>query len=76
MNTQAIIIIDGNDYHPIALKDVKAGEFVVRKAGAKTVFTRGDYDRATKTYALDDYNDHCRQVFLKGSTIVYIGFTY
>lgn len=75
MNTQAIII-DGNDYHPIALKDVKAGEFVVRKAGAKTVFTRGDYDRATKTYALDDYNDHCRQVFLKGSTIVYIGFTY
>jgi hypothetical protein len=75
MNTQAIII-DGNDYHPIALKDVKAGEFVVRKAGAKTVFTRGDYDRPSKTYALDDYNEHCRQVFLKGSTIVYIGFTY
>ena len=75
MNTQAIII-DGNDYHPIALKDVKAGEFVVRKAGAKTVFTRGDYDRQSKTYALDDYNDHCRQVFLKGSTIVYVVFTY
>ena len=74
-NTQAIIV-DGNDYHPIQLKDVKAGEFVVRKAGAKTIFTRGDYDRQSKTYALDDYNDHCRQVFLKGSTIVYVGFTY
>jgi hypothetical protein len=74
--THQAIIIDGNDYHPIALKDVKAGEFVVRKAGAKTVFTRGDYDRPSKTYALDDYNEHCRQVFLKGSTIVYIGFTY
>lgn len=70
------ILHNGDDFTPIQLKDVKAGEFVVRKVGSKTVFTRGDYDRSTKTYALDDYNDYCRQVFLKGSTIVYIGFTY
>ena len=70
------IFHNGDDYTAIALKDVKAGDFVVRKVGSNTVFTRGDYDRSTKTYALDDYNDHCRQVFLKGSTIVYVGFTY
>ena len=70
------IIHNGDDFTAVALQDVKPGEFVVRKPGAKVVFTRGDYDRSTKTYALDDYNDHCRQVFLKGSTIVYIGFTY
>ena len=71
-----IIFHNGDDFTPVQLKDVKPGDFVVRKPGAKTVFTRGDYDKSTKTYALDDYNDHCRQVFLKGSTIVYIGFTY
>lgn len=73
MNT---IYINDNDFHPVALKDVKPGEFVVRKPGAKTVYTRGDYDRTSKTYALDDYDDFCRQVFLKGSTIVYVGFTF
>lgn len=66
----------GNDFTPCLLKDVKAGEFVTRKPNTNKVYTKAYYDRATKTYALDDYNDHCRQVFLKGSTVVYVGFTY
>lgn len=70
------ILNNDNDFTPIALKDVKPGEFVTRKPNTNTVFTKSYYDRASKTYALNDYNDHCRQVFLKGSTIVYIGFTY
>jgi hypothetical protein len=55
---------------------VKLGEFITRKPSTKTVFTRGEYDRPSKRYALNDYNDHCRQVFLRGETVVYVGFTY
>lgn len=76
MTTLDTIYIDGNDYHPIALRDVALGDFVMRKPASKTVYRRGDYDRASKTYSLGDYNDHGREVFLKGSTIVYVGFTY
>jgi hypothetical protein len=76
MTTLNTVYIDGNDYQPVALRDVKRGEFIIRKPAAKTIYTRGDYDKSTKTYALDDYSDISRAVYLKGSTIVYIGFTY
>ncbi len=65
-----------NDFTPCLLKDVKLGEFITRKPSTKTVFTRGEYDRPSKRYALNDYNDHYRQVFLRGDTVVYVGFTY
>ena len=61
---------------PCLLRDVKRGDFVRRKAGAATVYTRGDYDKSRKRYSLGDYSDVGREVFLKGDTIVYIGFSY
>ena len=60
----------------IMLKDVPRGEFVKRKPEAKTVFTRGDYDHSDKRYALNDWLDISRAVYLKGTTIVYIDFDY
>ena len=60
----------------IMLKDVTRGEFVKRKPEAKTVFTRGEYNRSAKRYTLEDEWDICRAVYLKGETIVYIDFDY
>ena len=72
----AVQYVDGNDYHPALLKDVKEGDFFVRKAGAQRVYTRGHYDRGSKTFAAHDYMDFNREIFLKGSTVVFVGFTY
>lgn len=72
--------IDGeliwNDYHPALLKDLKKGDFFVRKAGAKRVYTRGDYERGSRMYSCNDYTDWNREIFLRGDTIVFVDFTY
>jgi hypothetical protein len=60
----------------VKLKDVKRGEFVRRKPDALTTYTRGEYDRSSKTYSLEDWDDINREVFLKGTTLVYIGFEF
>lgn len=68
----------------IKLKDVKRGEYVRRKPDANTTFIRGEYIRDLNwntgkpynQYALSDTMDICREIYLKGSTIVYIDFEY
>ena len=60
----------------IKLGDVKKGEFIKRKADAKAVYIKGDYDRSSKSYSLIDTEDICREIFLKASTPVVVGFTY
>lgn len=58
------------------LKDVKIGDYFKRKGTSKTVWMRGSYDRPSRTYSCLDTEDICREIFLKGSTEVFIGFTY
>ena len=58
------------------LKDVPRGEFVRRKLDAKKTYTRGDYDRASRTYALDDCDDISRAVYLQGAALVWVGFEF
>lgn len=60
----------------IKLKDVTVGTFVKRKPDAHAVYTRGEYDRSDKRYALDDWMDISRSIYLKGDTVVYIDFDY
>ena len=60
----------------IALKNTKPGELIRRKPDSKVTFVRGAYDRAEKKYELQDWDDFCRFVYLKGSTIVWIGFNF
>ena len=59
-----------------AIKNVIKGDYVKRKADAKTVFVVGDYDRSTKTYCLQDTNDINRCVYIKASKPVFVGFEY
>jgi len=68
----------------IKLKDVRRGDFVRRKRDSQTTFIRGSYIRDLNwvtgkpynQYALEDAEDMCREIFLKGSTIVFIDFGY
>ncbi len=61
---------------PIKLKDVKPGEFIRRKPDSLKTYRRGVYDRSAKKYACDDWDDISREILLKGSTLVYVGFTF
>jgi len=55
---------------------IRLGEFVKRSANAQKVYTRGEYDKASKRYSLVDTDDVSREVWVKKSTILYVGFTY
>lgn len=59
------------------LKDLKVGEFFMRKPDALGVFIRSEYQRDSKKYQCDSCADVWGNgLLLKGSTVVYVGFTY
>jgi hypothetical protein len=60
----------------IPLKDVPRGEFLRRKLDAKKTYTRGEYDRSYKRYRCDDWDDISRDIMLKGSQLVWVGFDF
>lgn len=60
----------------IIIKSVKPGEYIKRKADAQTVYIKGAYDRATKSFECTDTNDINRQIYIKANKPVFVGFTY
>lgn len=60
----------------IKLKDVKKGEYFKRKADAKKVFIRGDYVREDKKFECQNFDDINHFVYLKGDTLVFVGFEF
>ena len=60
----------------IPLKDVRRGEFLRRKLDSKKTYTRGEYDRSYKRYRCDDWGDINRDIMLKGSQLVWVGFDF
>ena len=59
------------------LKDLPKGEYFKRKEDSNKVYTRSEYYRDTKKYQCDDHDDAWGNgIQLKGSTVVFIGFTY
>ncbi len=63
---------------PIRLDRVVRGDYIRRKADSKKTYTRGAYvrDEGLNRYECNDVDDISRSIFLKGSTMVYVGFTY
>tara|TARA_R110000824_G_scaffold4128_5_gene19617 strand:- start:22 stop:228 length:207 start_codon:yes stop_codon:yes gene_type:complete len=65
----------------VQIKDVKKGEFIRRKPDAKTSFIRGEYvrdagwNREGRYFCSPDH-DMNRGIYLKGTTKVWVGFTY
>ena len=58
------------------LKSLKKRELFKRKPDATTVFIRDHYERAEKRYCCSAYDDINREVFLKGITLVWVGFDF
>jgi hypothetical protein len=59
-----------------AIRNVAAGEYIKRKADAKTVYVKGHYDRATKSFSAIDAEDTSREIFIKATKPVFVGFDY
>ena len=60
----------------VMARNVTKGEFVKRKADSKKVYVKGDYCRASKAYVLQDWNDINRQIYIKASKPLVIGFDF
>jgi hypothetical protein len=58
------------------IKQTKKGEYIKRTADTNIVYIRGDYNRTLKQYELIRADDVNLVLYRKGSTLVYIGFTY
>ena len=64
------------------VKDLKKGEYFTRKslgeqeAKPSQVYIRGEYDRSTKKYWCQKWNDICKEISLKGDTEVYQDFIF
>jgi hypothetical protein len=59
-----------------SIKYLPKGEYFKRKPDAKSIYVRGEYVREEKKYSCYDTEDINREIFLKGDTVVYVGFTY
>jgi hypothetical protein len=68
--------VEDGEAKPVALKNVKPGDYVKRKADSKAVYIKGAYDKTTKSFELRDVEDICRSIFVKADKTVFIGFTY
>jgi hypothetical protein len=62
--------------YSIELRKIKQGEVFKRKPDAKGLFVKGDYDRGTKSFSCSDYNDMNRELFIKSTKLVWLGFEY
>lgn len=65
-----------SECQPVKIKDLKPGNFFIRKPDSAKVYTRGAYDRSSKTYECTDWRDMNRWISLRGDAIVYTGFTF
>lgn len=59
-----------------ALRELPKGEFVKRSKTAKKVYRKGNYDKSTRCYELDDIDDISSYVLVKAGALVWAGFTY
>lgn len=60
----------------ITIKSVKPGEYIKRKADAKTVYIKGAYIRSLKGFECTDTEDINKTIVIKADKLVFIGFTY
>jgi hypothetical protein len=68
--------MDNESQQQVPLRSVKVGDFFRRKADSKKTYIRQSYIRDGKVFECDDTDDISRAIYLKGSTLVFVGFTY
>lgn len=60
----------------VTIKQVKSGDYIKRKADAKTVYIKGDYIKSLKGFECTDASDINKTIVIKSDKLVFIGFTY
>lgn len=65
----------------VFLKDLKKGDFFTLKDYGEfpddnKVYIRGEYERSEKKYSCGKFSDWNYETFKKGTTKVYVGFTF
>lgn len=58
------------------VKELKRGEFFKRKESSGKVYMRGEFCRDIKKFECDDFNDISRSIYLRGDTVVFVGFEF
>ena len=70
------LALEEGDAKPVALKNVKPGDYIKRKADSKAIYIKGAYDKKTKSFGCTDVNDIGREIFIKSDKLVFVGFDY
>jgi hypothetical protein len=60
----------------VPLRDLKAGTFFRRKPDAAKVYVRGEYLPGEKKFSCTEYGDMSREMFLRGTAQVFVGFCF
>lgn len=58
------------------IRNLPKGELIKRSQHAVKVYVKGEYDRASKSFSVYDYNDINSEMFVKPKTKVWAGFIY
>jgi hypothetical protein len=60
----------------ITIKNVKPGDYIKRKADAKSVYIKGAYIKSLKGFECTDADDINKTIVIKSDKTVFVGFTY
>ena len=60
----------------VQIKEIKNGEFIRRQPDSKTTYIKGDYDRTNKKYSCINFDDINKEIFIKSTAKVWVGFTF
>ena len=69
-------VTDQTDSKIVEIRSLKRGEFFTRKQHSNSVYIRGEYDRSYKRFDCANCDDISREIYLKPTAKVWIGFTY
>jgi hypothetical protein len=59
------------------IKALPKGEFIkLKDSESSPVWVRGDYDRQSRTYSIYKFDDVNHESFVRGSRVVFVGFTF
>ena len=60
----------------LQVEAIKRGEFVRRKADSLKTYVRGEYDKGSKRYSLEDFDCAGREIWVKKGCTLFVGFEF
>lgn len=58
------------------IENIKKGEFIKKKEGAKKTYTKGNYCRTNKGWECVSWDDISDFIYIKKGKAVYVGFDF